>query len=114
MQTRHSPKERRTQNSNDNSSILASVRVILSRLQENPQIRQRRRNENIGRKNQRKGSVLIQIRINENADIAADQNGVEIRIEKASVYLAIDILREAIKAWENANPRVENEEEVKL
>ena len=53
---------------------------------------------------------MIQIRINENADIAADQNGVEIRIEKASVYLAIDILREAAKAWENVNPRVEDEE----
>ena len=56
---------------------------------------------------------MIQIRINENADIMADQSGVEIRIEKASVYLAIDILREAVKAWENANPRVEDEE-VKL
>ena len=56
------------------------------------------------------GSVLIQIRSNENADIAADQTGVEIRIEKASVYLGIDILREAIKAWENANPRDEDEE----
>ena len=53
---------------------------------------------------------MIQIRINENADIAADENGVEIRIEKASVYLGIDILREAIKAWENANPRDEDEE----
>ena len=53
---------------------------------------------------------MIQIRINENADIAADQNGVEIRIEKASVYLAIDILLSAIKAWENVNPRVEDEE----
>ena len=53
---------------------------------------------------------MIQIRINENADIMADQSGVEIRIEKASVYLAVDILREAIKAWENANPRVEDDE----
>ena len=53
---------------------------------------------------------MIKIRINENADIAADQNGVEIRIERASVYLAVDILREAVKAWENANPRVEDEE----
>ena len=53
---------------------------------------------------------MIQIRINENADIMADESGVEIRIEKASIYLAIDILREAIKAWENVNPRVEDEE----
>ena len=53
---------------------------------------------------------MIQIRINENADIKADQNGVEIRIERASVYLAVDILLSAIKAWENANLRVEDEE----